>query len=224
MAISPFTRSAPLPEGQIAITPLGSYDIPADTNSTGFYTPLNVLVQPAILAQIVDIQSVWVDASRAVDPVVLRNVQTKQYQVWPAGSTGWRTLLVKADAMQMEMYCFSAATIAVAVSSGLVPEFVSDGGYVKSSPYAAVTSVAASVADKQILAENVRRQGYSVYNDGAARLALLNRGRNAGAASFANFSVVVEPYDYFESPFEYGGEVRGIWSAALGSARVTEYS
>lgn len=216
----PFTTIAQAPVG-VAITPLGSAVIPGATVSgVGKYTPLVSLVQPAILGFTDDVQCVWVDASTAVDPVTVRNVQTRQYQTWPPGTFGWQQLLAKKDAIAFELYCFSAATIVVCVANVAFPSFLYDAGVVKSSPYVSVSRVAAVAADTALLAENPARQGFGVENDSTATLKLL---LGAGAASSTNFTKTIQPGAYFETPFKCGAAARGIWSAVNGAAQITEY-
>jgi hypothetical protein len=167
-----------------------------------------------------DVQAVWVDAGNAKDPVTIRNVQTRLYQTWPPGSIGWQILLAKSGANLLEVYCYSATTIALATANLPLNTLVQSVGVVKSSPYSSVSRVSASAASKLILAEDVERQGFSLVNDSTATLYLL---LNNSAASTSNYSVRMLPQDYFESPYAYGGEVRGIWTAAAGNAQVTEY-
>lgn len=218
--VIPVQRTASLPQGQISITPLGTFLIPADTALDARYTPLNVLVQPGILNQVRDVQSVWVDASSAIDPVIVRNVQTRQYMRWPPGSFGWQNLLAKADALQLEFYSFSAVTISMCVADGLLASYVIDGGLTKSSPYSTVTRVTAAAADTSLLAQNTQRQGATLFNDSTATAKVL---LGAGAASATNYSYEMTPRATLETPYKYGGRIRGIWSAANGAMQITEY-
>lgn len=86
----------------------------------------------------------------------------------------------------------------------------------------AVTNVAASAASVVVLAANADRKGAVIHNDSTATLYLV---LNASVASPANYteqlaageSLVLERGDY-------NGEIRGIWAAAAGDARVTEFS
>lgn len=214
----PFSRLA-RPSQDIAITPLGTIDLPGDPLNLGAFTPLRSLVQPAILGQVFDVQSVWVDAANAVDPVIIRNVQTGLYQRWPRGSCGWQFLLVKTDAMLLEAYCFSAVTITMAVCNAALTAELADAGIVRGNVYSNVTRIAAVAADTSILAADRERVGFSLYNESTATLYLL---LDDGVASSVNYSVQVPPGGYFETPFNYAGAVKGIWTAAVGAAQVTE--
>lgn len=84
------------------------------------------------------------------------------------------------------------------------------------------SNVSAAAADTLILASNAARDGGSVFNDSASATLYLSLG--TGAASLTSFSVAMTPQSYFEIPYAYTGELRGIWSAAVGAARVTEYT
>jgi hypothetical protein len=84
------------------------------------------------------------------------------------------------------------------------------------------SNVGAAAADTLILASNAARDGGSVFNDSASATLYLSLG--TGAASLTSYSVAMTPQSYFEIPYQFTGELRGIWSAAVGAARVTEYT
>jgi len=92
------------------------------------------------------------------------------------------------------------------------------------------TSVVSSASSVTILGINTSRVGFVVYNDSTQILFLLIANTVAGsavsAASSTNYTVQVASQGYFESPvnFVYTGPVFGIWAAANGNARITEYS
>lgn len=212
-----FQRTAPVPQSTLDVTPLGTFTVPSGVE----FSPIGALVQPGILGNIADVQSVWCDASAATDPVFIRNSQTRQYVVFPPGSSGWQNLLLKKDANQFEVSCFAGATIALAVSSFVLAAVVADAGLIQSSPTSRRVDVSASLVSVQLLAAQPQRQGFSAWLEGASTLYMV---LNASAASTVNYSVVLQPgSNYFESPFRYGGEVRGIWTVALGGVRLTEF-
>lgn len=96
---------------------------------------------------------------------------------------------------------------------------------VSSQPTAGATStVAGSASSVTILASNTSRLGASVFNeqptDGTGEILYLLL--DAAVASTTNYTVQVPPNDYYEVPFNYTGEIRGIWGSALGDARITE--
>jgi hypothetical protein len=83
---------------------------------------------------------------------------------------------------------------------------------------AVCTNVAAAVADTSLLAANKYRLGATITNDSVATL-YLKLGTGASATSH---TVQIPRGGYYELPFGYNQAVNGYWSAALGSARVTE--
>lgn len=88
----------------------------------------------------------------------------------------------------------------------------------------AVTTVAGAAASTTILASNVNRLGATIFNeqptDGSGETLYLKL--DASAASTTSYTVQVPPNDYYEVPFSYTGEIRGIWGSATGNARITE--
>lgn len=84
------------------------------------------------------------------------------------------------------------------------------------------SSVAASATSVLILAKNTGRQGALIYNDSTQVLYLLLAN---DTASTSNFSVKVSPDDTFVlDERDYTGAVYGVWAAAAGNARVTEFA
>ena len=84
-----------------------------------------------------------------------------------------------------------------------------------------LTSVASSASDGQILAANQGRKGCTIYNDSTAILYL---GLSTEVTSATNYTVQLAADAFYEVPYSYVGEIRGIWASANGSARVTELS
>lgn len=82
------------------------------------------------------------------------------------------------------------------------------------------TSVAASVTSGTVLASNTNRLGATVQNDAGAAVLYLLLG--TGTASATNHTVVLVAGAYYEVPFNYTGQLTGVWAAATGSCRVTE--
>lgn len=96
-----------------------------------------------------------------------------------------------------------------------LPTVVVATGITSSGP----TSVTSAAADTLILAANTQRRGCAITNDSTATLKL-SLGTNAASATA--FTVSIAAAGYYEVPFGYSGQIRGIWSAAYGAARVTE--
>jgi hypothetical protein len=81
------------------------------------------------------------------------------------------------------------------------------------------SSVAGAAADTLLLASNVNRKGATIFNDSNAKLYLL---LGTTVSSLTNFTVVLSKDAYYEVPFAYSGQIRGIWASATGFARITE--
>jgi hypothetical protein len=94
-----------------------------------------------------------------------------------------------------------------------------DGTLLGLSSTATQTSVAGATSSTSLLASNAARLGATVYNDSTAILYLL---LGSGTASTSAYSVQVGAGGYYEVPFGYTGAIKGIWSAAAGTARLTE--
>jgi hypothetical protein len=88
----------------------------------------------------------------------------------------------------------------------------------------ATSSVAGAAASTSLLASNTSRLGATFFNeqptDGTGETLFLLL--DAAVASATNYTVQVPINSYYEVPFGYTGEVRGIWGAAVGDVRVTE--
>jgi hypothetical protein len=83
------------------------------------------------------------------------------------------------------------------------------------------SSVSASVTNVTLLSANVGRLGATCYNDSAQYTLYLKLGVTASTSSY---SVQMIPGAYFEVPYGYTGQIDGIWSGAVGNARITELS
>ena len=81
------------------------------------------------------------------------------------------------------------------------------------------SSVAAAAVDTLILASNTSRLGATVFNDSTAILYL---ALGTVAASTTDFTLKMAAASYYEVPFGYTGQIRGIWASATGSARIGE--
>jgi hypothetical protein len=84
------------------------------------------------------------------------------------------------------------------------------------------SSVASSITDVTILASNSARKGALLYNDSTAILYVLMA---AGTSSTSNYSIQLPANGSLSiRPGEYSGIIKGIWAAANGNVRVTEFS
>jgi hypothetical protein len=81
-------------------------------------------------------------------------------------------------------------------------------------------SVAASASNVNIFAANEGAIGRTVFNDSTATLYL----KMGATASTTSYTVQIAAGGYYEFPTPaYSGQVDGIWTAANGNARTTEF-
>jgi len=86
------------------------------------------------------------------------------------------------------------------------------------------TSVAGAASDTLLLAANVDRKGATITNDSSAMLYV---ALGTAAATTSDYTVTLvgssgAPFAYYEVPFAWADEIRGIWASATGHARITE--
>jgi hypothetical protein len=81
-----------------------------------------------------------------------------------------------------------------------------------------VTTVAGNASNVTLLASNANRLGATIFNDSVASLYV----KFGATASVTSFTIRMSSGSYYELPFNYTGQIDGIWSAATGSARITE--
>lgn len=82
----------------------------------------------------------------------------------------------------------------------------------------ATSSVPAAITDTMLLPSNSIRLGATIYNNSMHFLFL----RLGSSVSLADFTVKLFPLSYYEVPYGYTGQINGIWSNAIGSAKITE--
>lgn len=85
---------------------------------------------------------------------------------------------------------------------------------------AAVTTVAGSIATFAVIAANAARKGVAIFNDTGRNLYL----KFGAGATTASFTVRLTNQSYYETPFNYTGNITGICSGAgvPGNVQVTE--
>ena len=86
------------------------------------------------------------------------------------------------------------------------------------STAATPTPVAASAISVTLLVANQNRIGATIFNNSDAILYVML----GAVASASSFTVKINAYGYYETPFGYGGIIAGIWSSATGTALITE--
>lgn len=89
------------------------------------------------------------------------------------------------------------------------------------SSTSSVTSVAASATNVTLLAANAARRRIVVVNDSTSATMYMKLGATASTTSY---TYKLNPGDVYESPVQpvFTGQIDAIWSAAVGSARITE--
>ena len=110
------------------------------------------------------------------------------------------------------------------------PEFTDSQGntltpvqtYPSQGSSAPLTSVSGSITSVSLLAANVNRKTFFVYNESAATLYLAW----GATASLTAYTSQVPPNNLYEMPSTstWQGAVSGLWSSAVGAARITEVS
>ena len=88
------------------------------------------------------------------------------------------------------------------------------------SAAAGVTSVASAAVNTNLLQSNVNRLGFAVFNESTAVLYL----KCAANASVTSYTVQIAAGGYYEAPYNYVGQVDGLWATANGFARITEFA
>lgn len=150
------------------------------------------------------------------------NVQAQIYD--GTNSVGIKALNVQVAAADFGLICHSVIHgLTTAGGGGYVDVKVNPSGSLAvaftTGSVNARTSVAGAIVDTLILAANASRLGATVYNDSTAILYL---ALGTAAASTTDFTVKMVASAYYEVPFGYEGQIRGIWASATGSARVGE--
>ena len=91
------------------------------------------------------------------------------------------------------------------------------------TPTATLTNVTSSASTGTVVASNTSRVGLWIVNESTATLYL----KCGATASLTSYSAVIGPGQLWEMPTSsvlYTGILDGIWSAANGTARVTEFT
>ena len=147
-------------------------------------------------------------------PDVGQATKTNSLPVTLASDTD--TLTTKPDPSALGAKASASST---SVTPGTDARFPTQTAGISTSALSSVSAVTAGAAGN-VLAANPARRRYSVANDSAAVMYLLE---GAGVASATSYSVKVQPAGYY-STTEWHGAVSGAWATADGNARVTEYA
>jgi hypothetical protein len=88
------------------------------------------------------------------------------------------------------------------------------------SQTATTSSVASSASSVQLLAANTARLGSMVGNDSNKKLYV----KCGTTASTTDYTKLLGAGEEWQVPFGYTGRIDGIWEAANGNARLTEFT
>jgi len=108
----------------------------------------------------------------------------------------------------------TSGNLRVLASQGTTPWAVVTNKATNSS----VTSVASSASNVTLLAANANRVFASIYNESSKTVYV----KMGSGASNTSYSIFLMPNSYWEVPSDWTGQIDAVWSAANGSARVTE--
>lgn len=154
----------------------------------------------------------------AAVPVVLTAIQQTALTP-PAAITGFATETTLAAQSAKLPAALGQGTMAQSLSIVLSSDHSDLTIKAKRSTTPTQNSIASSATNVTLFASNANRLGATIYNDSTAILYM----KLGAAASNTSYTIQLAANGgYYEVPFGYTGIIDGIWSAANGSARVTE--
>lgn len=178
----------------------------APTYTTATLNPLSLTVAGALR----------VDGSATTQPISAAALPLPTGAATSALQTTGNTSLASIDSKLNTLgQKTSAASVPVVIASDQIV-----ATSLPASTTGGITSVASSTSTGVILSANSVRKGAVIYNDGVAILYIAC----AGTSSSTSFTYKLQPGAAANLDFNYTGVVSGIWSAASGSARVTEFT
>lgn len=184
--------------------------------------------------QIDNIQTIFIDNSSNAGALTFWSSVAGIKKTIPPGSQAILPLEIQQGDTIVNFESAASATIRVAFYNVPLPSYVSEVSnsaaeivallelleeYLAPPANAAVTSVAAAVVSTQLLAANANRRAATIQNDSASAILYVKFG---AAASTTSYTVQIPAGGYYEAPGGYTGIIHGIWSAAVGNARITE--
>lgn len=81
------------------------------------------------------------------------------------------------------------------------------------------TTVDSVTSDTLLIAANPARKGLFIYNNSDSPLHV---GLGTTPVSLTDGTLIISSHSGWNIPFNFTGEIRGIWEAATGDARITE--
>lgn len=85
------------------------------------------------------------------------------------------------------------------------------------------SSVASTTAAQLLIPANPDRFGVSITNNSTALLYIMCGPQGANVSATVLTAILAASGGYWESPFNFYGEIHGVWASANGVANVTEY-
>jgi hypothetical protein len=196
--------------GEFQLIPQWQYTLPTDAIvfrvTQGNFTRFN----KAFLAQIGS-ESEYFDV-RALFP--LQEPQVIYYPYPPLVSFKPRRLAIRAKEYQLTNWTIQIDYMPLSFTDG------QNLGAQPPSTAGTTTNVTASITSISLAAANANRKGLNIYNDSTSKLYI---GYGA-TVTVATAAFVIDARQLYELPEEYTGQISGIWIAANGNARVTEFT
>jgi|SRR5579872_2452166 len=195
----------------------GSVDIGKVDQGLGGTSPWLVSVNnfPASVA----VTGPLTDAQLRATPVsITGTIAVTQSGAWTTGRT-W-TLLNTTDSVNVGNFpATQPVSGTVTANQGTSPWVVSGTVSPSTVSSSVLTNTSASTSSVTLLASNASRKMATIYNDSNSVLFV----KFGTTASSTSFTVKMSANSYYEFPSPvYTGQIDGIWTVAVGAARMTE--
>lgn len=136
-------------------------------------------------------------------------------RAWDFPMPGFTQFRVRATA-------WSSGTAAVAIAPAVNPFETAPNVGIAGVGTATESGVAASATNVTVLAANAARRGATITNDSSSATVFVRLSATAATTGSGGYTVVLPAGAYYEVPFNYTGQINGIWTSAAGFANVTE--
>jgi len=140
---------------------------------------------------------------------------SNQIRAWDFPLPGFSQFRVRATA-------YTSGTAGVAIAPAVNAFEVAPNVGIAGVGTATETGVTASASNTTLLSANAARRGCIIANDASSANLFVRLSASAAAISSGNYSQMIPAGGAWEVPFNYTGQIQGIWSAAVGFANVTE--
>lgn len=137
-------------------------------------------------------------------------------RAWDFPLPGFAQFRVRATA-------YTSGTANVGIAPAVNPFEIAPTVGIAQAGTATEAGVTASASSVTLLAANPARRGATIANDTSCTSNLWVRLSSSAAASTSgNYTVILTPGSYYEVPFNYSGQINGIWTNTTGFANITE--